>query len=99
LVLYVDDLFLTGDEKLIDGCKRELASDFEMKDLGLMHYFLGLEVWQRSDEIFLSQGKYNVEILKKFGMMDCKSMTTPMMINLKLLSDKSSDLVDPTKYI
>jgi hypothetical protein len=98
LVLYVDDLFLTGDKKLIDGCKRELASQFEMKDLGLMHYFLGLEVWQRSDEIFLSQGKYIVEILKKFEMMDCKSMTTPMTIHLKLLSDKSSDLVDPTIY-
>jgi hypothetical protein len=40
LVLYVDDMFLTGDEKLIDGCKRELTSKFEMKDLGLMHYFL-----------------------------------------------------------
>jgi hypothetical protein len=63
LVLYVDDLFLTGDEKLIVGCKRELTSEFEMKDLGLMHYFLGLEVWQRPDEIFLSQGKYTVEIL------------------------------------
>jgi hypothetical protein len=37
LVLYVDDLFLKRDEKLIDGCKRELASEFKMKDLGLMH--------------------------------------------------------------
>jgi hypothetical protein len=45
LVLYVDDMFLIGDEKLIVGCKREIASKFEMKDLGLMHYFLGLEVW------------------------------------------------------
>jgi hypothetical protein len=45
LVLYMDDLFLTGDEKLIDGCKRKLTLKFEMKDLGLMHYFLGLEVW------------------------------------------------------
>jgi hypothetical protein len=98
LVLYVDDLFLTEDEKLINGCKRELASKFEMKDLGLMHYFLGLWVWQRSDEIFLSQGKYTVEILKKFGMIDCKSMTSLMTINLKLLSDKSSDSVDPTMY-
>lgn len=44
-VLYVDDLFLTGAERLIVGCKRELASGFEMKDPGLMHYFLGLEVW------------------------------------------------------
>jgi hypothetical protein len=50
----VDDLFLIGDEKLIVGCKRELVSEFKMKDLDLMHYFLGLEVWQRSDEIFLS---------------------------------------------
>ena len=39
LVLYVDDMFLTRDEKLIDGCKRELTSEFEMKDLCLMHYF------------------------------------------------------------
>ena len=45
LVLYVDDLFLTGADPLIHQCKRELASEFEMKDLGLVHYFLGLEVW------------------------------------------------------
>jgi hypothetical protein len=43
--LILDDLFLIGDEKLIDGCKRELTSEFEMKDLGMMHYVLGLEVW------------------------------------------------------
>ena len=43
LVLYVDDLFLTSDEQLINGCKRELTSEFKMKDLELMHYFLGLE--------------------------------------------------------
>ena len=43
LVLYVDDLFLTGVDPLIHQCKRELAAEFEMKDLGLMHYFLGLE--------------------------------------------------------
>ena len=44
-MLYVDDLFLTGADLLIHQCKRELAAEFEMKDLGLMHYFLGLEVW------------------------------------------------------
>ena len=53
LVLYVDDLFLTRNEKLIIWCKKKLASEFEMKDLGLMHYFLGLEVWQRKKYIFL----------------------------------------------
>ena len=57
LVLYVDDLFPIGADPLIHQCKRELAFEFEMKDLGLMHYFLGLEVWQRPGEIFLFQGK------------------------------------------
>ena len=55
-----------------------------MKDLGLMHYFLGLEVWQILEEIFLNQGKYAVDILKSF---ECKSMATPMDTNLKLLAD------------
>jgi hypothetical protein len=75
---------MTGDEHLIVGFKRELASEFEMKDLGIMHYLLGLEVWQRSDEIFLSEGKYTVEILQRFEMMDCKSMTTVMNINIHI---------------
>ena len=45
LLLYVDDLFLTREEKLIIDCKKKLAAEFEMKDLASMHYFLGLEVW------------------------------------------------------
>jgi hypothetical protein len=100
LILYVDGLFLTGDEGLIVGCKRELISEFEMKDLGLMHYFLGLEVWQRQGEIFLAQGKYTMDVLKRFGMVDCKPMSTPMITNLRKLhdSDTGSDLVDSTMY-
>ena len=65
LVLNVDDLFLTIVDPLIHQCKRELASEFEMKDLGLMHYFLGLEVWQRPGKIFLSQGKYVVKLTRE----------------------------------
>ena len=86
LVLYVDDPFLTGADPLIHQCKRDLAAEFEMKDLGLMHYFLGLEVWQRPGDIFLSQGKYIVKLLERFGMVDCKSMSTPMELNFKKLS-------------
>jgi hypothetical protein len=85
LLRYVDDLFLTEEEKLITECKKRLASEFEMKDLGLMHYFLGLEVWQSPERIFLNQGKYVVEILKRFDMLECKSMNTPMEAKLKLL--------------
>jgi hypothetical protein len=98
LLLYVDDLFLTGEENLITDCKKKLAAEFEMKDLGLMHYFLGLEVWQSPEKIFLNQGKYAVEILKRFDMLECKSMNTPMETKLKLLVDTSSELVDATLY-
>ena len=45
LVMYVDDLFITGVEKLIASCKKDIASEFEMKDIGLMHCFWGMEVW------------------------------------------------------
>ena len=76
LLLYVDDLFVIGTNGLIADTKRKLVAEFEMKDLGMMHYFLGMEVWQNTDGIFLGQGKYAVEILKRFGMMDCKAMTT-----------------------
>jgi hypothetical protein len=71
-----------------------------MKYLGLMHYFLGLEVWKRQGEIFLAQGKYTVDVLKRFDMMDCKSMSTLMITNLRELcdSDTGLDLVDPTMY-
>jgi hypothetical protein len=46
IFLYVDDLILTGDEKLIHSCKEDLAKEFETKDLGLLHYFLRLEIWR-----------------------------------------------------
>jgi hypothetical protein len=98
LLLYVDDLFLTVEEKFIAECKRRLASKFEMKDLGLMHYFLGLEVWHSPERIFLNQGKYTVKILKRFDMLKCKPMNTPMEAKLKLLVDTSLDLIDVTLY-
>ena len=69
-----------------------------MKDLGLMHYFLRLEVWQILEGIFLNKGKYVVEILKIFDMLDCKAMATPMDTNLKLLSNESAKLVDLSQY-
>jgi hypothetical protein len=98
LLLYVDDLFLTGEEKLITECKKRLASKFEIKDLGLMHYFLVLEVWQSPKRIFLNQGKYTVEILKRFDMLECNPMNTPMEAKMKLLVDTSSKLIDATLY-
>ena len=59
---------------MIVSCKEDLAREFEMKDMGLMHYFLGMEVWQKDGELFVSQGKYANEILRKFHMEKCKPM-------------------------
>ena len=53
LLLYVDDLFVTGEDGLIVDMKRNLVVELEMKDLGMMHYFLGMEVWQNVDGISL----------------------------------------------
>ena len=96
-LLYVDDLFVIGMDGLIANTKRKLSAEFKMKDLGMMHY-LGMEVWHSADGISLGQGKYVVEILKRFGMMDYKAMDTPMASNLKLLSDASSNSIDVMMY-
>ena len=71
-----------------------------MKDLGLMHYFLGLEVCQRHEEISQIQGKYTIDILRRFEMLDCKSMAIPMDANFKKLKESTSnyDMIDHTMY-
>ena len=63
-----------------------------------MHYFLGLEVWKSLERIFLNQEKYAVKILKRFNMLECKSMNTPMEMKLKLPVDTLSELIDATLY-
>ena len=98
LLLYVDDLFPRREYNPIIEWKKKLVVELEMKNLGMMHYFLGLEVWEYPDEIFLNQGKYTIEILKRFGMLDCKAMTTPMTTSLKLLNDDTLEAVDATLY-
>eukprot|EP00253_Pinus_taeda_P017523 PITA_17523 len=73
LVLYVDDLILTGsDHNLINHVKSSLKKQFEMKDLGHLHYFLGLQVFQSKEGIFISQSKYAYDLLHHFHMEDCK---------------------------
>ena len=68
-----------------------MMNKFEMKNLGLLHYFLGIEVKQGEDGNFISQRKYVVDLLKRFNMLDCKVVGTPMNVNEKL------QLVDGTK--
>eukprot|EP00253_Pinus_taeda_P011285 PITA_11285 len=98
IVLYVDDLSLTSDENLENYCKENLAREFEMKDLGLMHYFLGMEVWEGDENFFFSQGKYANEILKKLHMERKKHMETPLERNWRKEDATSNDVVETTIY-
>ena len=76
LMLYVNDLLIKSEERLIASCKRDLSSKYEMTDIELLHYYLGMEVWQEPSHIFLGQGKYTIDVLWRFQMKDCRSMAT-----------------------
>jgi hypothetical protein len=69
-----------------------------MKDLGLMHYFLGLEVWQEDGCFFLGQGKYLVEILHRFRMIDIRHLSMPLVTNWRNIDVSISNTIDPTIY-
>ena len=98
ILLYVDDLILTGDEILIHSCKANIEKEFEMKHLGFLHYLLGLEIWQRKGGLFVSQGKYVREILEKFHMQGCKPINTPLPGGWRKEDDTSAEVVDATVY-
>lgn len=97
--LYVDDLIFTrNDDKIFDEFKKSMMTEFEMTDLGLMHYFLGLDVIQTTVGNFIYQKKYAQDILKRFRMDDCKPFGTPAELSLKLCKDKGGKEVDSTFY-
>ena len=83
--LYVDDLLVTSSCKnQIVQFKLQMMEEFQMSDLGEMAYFLGMEINQMQQGIFVCQQKYTAEILKKFDMQNCKPISTPLVQNAKL---------------
>jgi hypothetical protein len=99
LVLYVDDLIITGNSnQLILWWKKELANEVDIKDIDFLHYFFRTKDWQVAGEVFYGQGRYTLEALKRFQMLDIKPMSTHMVPNLKLAGNEDSDLVDLTLY-
>ena len=99
VVFYVDDLIITSNRlTLIQNIKSDLQNQFEMTNLGLLHYFLGLEIWHMEDCMFLSQPKYAIDLLARFHMSDCKSALTPFQSGVKLIVECTTPLVDATLY-
>jgi hypothetical protein len=99
VALYVDDLVYTSNnEKLIENFKIEMMKKYEMSDLGLLHHFLGIEVYQEKSGIFICQRRYAENILKKFSMYGCKTVDIPLVVNEKLKKEDGGKLVDESLY-
>lgn len=98
---YVDDIIVASSS--VEGTQlllRALGSEFALKGLGDLHYFLGIEVNRNSDGLILSQSKYASDVLKRTGMMNCKPVTTPLSTTDKLSAYDGVPLgpEDPTRY-
>ena len=99
MCLYVDDLIFTGnDEVMFEQFKKSMKIEFDMTDLGRMKYFLGIEVLQKADGIFITQRKYAQEILERFNMDQCNSVHNPVVPGFKLTKDEGGVEVDSTVY-
>jgi hypothetical protein len=95
--LYVDDMIYTGNLELTNF-KHAMQSEFEMIDLGIMKYFLGIEVDQSTKGIFVCKKKYAVDIIKRFRMEECNLAETPIPPGTKLSKKDEGPIVDPTLY-
>lgn len=97
--IYVDDLIYTSNDKgMMLEFKKSMMQAFDMSDLGKMRFFLGIEVWQKPEGIFISQRKYAVEILEKFAMSECKPVNSPIVPGFKIHRDVDGVAVDGTQY-
>ncbi len=99
IVIYVDDLIITGDNNVdIFNLKKLLKQKFEMKDLGELRYFFGIEVIQSPKGIWLLQRQYAFNKLSKYGMTGCKRISIPLEQNVKLSADEGDPMEDTTMY-
>ncbi|GKE03009.1 putative RNA-directed DNA polymerase [Tanacetum coccineum] len=97
--VYVDDLVVTGScPESVKKFKQDMSVKFEMSDLGLLSYYLGIQVSQQEDGITLKQEAYAKSILTKTRMLDCNPTKNPMEHKLKLLKEEEGELVNPTEY-
>ncbi|KAG6495613.1 hypothetical protein ZIOFF_043439 [Zingiber officinale] len=97
--VYVDDLIVTGSSiEKINKFKQQMMTEFEMSDLGLLSYYLGIEVEQQKSRILLRQSAYAKKILSQFKMTDCNSTKHPMEPKTQLHKDLEGTQVDATEY-
>lgn len=99
LIISVDDLLVIGsNDDLFAQFKKQMESEFDMSDLGLVSYFLGMEITQLPNGVHISQKKYASDMLKKFKMFLCKPVASPLVYKCKLSKDDGKKLLNPTRY-
>ena len=99
LIIYVDDMIITGDDtEEIQNLKENLFKEFEVKDLGALKYFLGIEVLRSKHGIFLRQKKYVLDMLVETGLLDYKPAETPMIPNHGLKIVDGAKPTDRERY-
>jgi Reverse transcriptase (RNA-dependent DNA polymerase) len=100
ILVYVDDIIITeNNEKKIKNVKNYLKNEFDIKDLGKLKYFLGIEIaYSKEKSLFLSQRKYVIELLKETGKLGAKPANTPMEPNKKIYLEEDELLKDIGQY-
>jgi transposase InsO family protein len=99
LLLYVDDIVLTSNTPTyLDHLITQLNTVFDLKDLGTLHYFLGLQVSRTPISLYIKQTKYAYDLLKKHNMLNCKLASSPSCPNTRLSLHDGDPLTDPHGY-
>lgn len=99
LVVYVDDIILTVTDLVeIDALKSFLHDRFRIKDLGILHYFLGVEVMYSSEGVLLHQKKFIADLLTDFNCSDCSFVISPFELHGKLQACVGDPLPNPELY-
>ncbi|GKD22022.1 cysteine-rich receptor-like protein kinase 8 [Tanacetum coccineum] len=99
VLVYVDGILITSTSPLLmQELKKQLSTNFHMKDLGDLSYFLGLKVCKNDQGIFISQKKYTTDLLKENGVLNAKPYKLPIDQHVKLQADIGTPLPDPEVY-
>ena len=99
ILIYVDDIIVSGlNTVLVHQMVSSLHFQFALKDLGILNYFLGVEVCCQGSSLHLSQTKYIQDLLTRAGLAYFKPIATPMTISHTLSASKGSLLADPSQY-